>query len=218
MKRCARVAFWSLVGLLCAGTPAARAQSAQPAEQRLAVSLSGGPTLGHKSSGFVSGELDWKLTRKLDIFVEGGHMNNVGTSALDDNANVIATALGLQVGSTAIKANHFDAGIKFNITPPTPKVLPYVVVGAGFAKTTTEVSFTQNGNVVDPGIPLGGDLSGSNNKTILVFGGGLKFPFAANYYLDIGYRFGGILSNVSDIENDVTVKTQRVMFGAGVRF
>ena len=92
------------------------------------------------------------------------------------------------------------------------------MLGAGVAKTTTEVSFTQNGNVVDPGIPLGGDLSGSNNKTILVFGGGLKFPFGGNYYLDVGYRFGGILSNVSDIENDVTVKTQRVMFGAGVRF
>jgi opacity protein-like surface antigen len=218
MKRCARIAVWSVVGLLCAGTPAARAQSAQSGETRFAVGLSGGPTLGHKSSGFVSGELEWKATRKIDIFVEGGHMNNVGTSGLDTNANVIADALGLQVGSTAIKVNHFDAGIKFNITPPNPKVLPYVVLGAGVAKTTTEVAFTQNGNVVDPGIPLGGDLSGSNNKAILVFGGGLKFPFAGNYYLDVGYRFGGILSNVSDIENDVTVKTQRVMFGAGVRF
>jgi opacity protein-like surface antigen len=218
MKRCARVAFWSVVGLLCVGAPAAHAQSAQATEPRYAVSLSVGPTLGHKSSGFVSGEFEWKLTPKLDIFVEGGHMSNVGTSALDDNANVIATALGLQVGSTAIKANHFDGGIKFNITPPNARVLPYVVFGVGVAHTTTEVSFTQNGNVVDPGIPLGGDLSGSSNKAILVFGGGLKFPFSGNYYVDVGYRFGGILSNVSDIENDVTVKTQRIMFGAGVRF
>src|SRR5689334_24106123 len=85
MKRCARIAFWSLVGLLCAGTPAARAQSAPAGEPRLAVALSGGPTLGHKSSGFVSGELEWKATRKIDIFVEGGHMNNVGTSVLDNN-------------------------------------------------------------------------------------------------------------------------------------
>jgi len=206
-----------MVAILCIGAPAARAQTAEP---RLAVELAGGPTLGHKSSGFVTGELDWKLNPRIDIFVEGGHMANVGTSVLDANANTIASAIGAQVGSTGIKVNHFDAGIKFNLTPPNPKVHPYVILGAGLAKTTTEVAFTVNGAVIDPGsqVTLGGDLSGSNNKTILIFGGGILFPFSTNYFIDAGYRFGGILSKVSDIENDVTIKSQRIIFGAGVRF
>ena len=43
-------------------------------------------------------------------------------------------------------------------------------------------------------------------------------PFAKSYFADFGYRFGGILSKVSDIENDITIKTQRIMLGVGVRF
>ncbi len=217
MKSCAGVAIWSLVTILSVGAPAAHAQTA-PAEPRFALEVTGGPTLGHKSSGFVAAEFDWVFTNKIDVFVEGGHMSNVATSSLDNNAGTIANALGLSVGSTAIKVNHFDAGIRFKITPPTPKVHPYVALGVGYARTAVETTFTANGNVVDPGIPLGGDLSGSNNRTLLLFGGGITFPFANNYFADVGYRFGGILSKVSDIENDVTIKSQRVLFGAGIRF
>jgi opacity protein-like surface antigen len=220
MKRCARVAIVPLVAALWLGASRAQAQSAPPAssDSRMSVEITGGPTLGHKSAGFVAGEFGWRLNEKLDVFVEAGHMGNVGTSALDDHASIIANALGLAVGSTAIKVNHVDAGIRFNITPPSPKLHPYVLLGVGFASATTETTFTQNGTVVDPGIPLGGDLSGSNNKTIVLFGGGITYPFGKNYFADFGYRFGGILSKVSDIENDITIKTQRIVFGVGVRF
>jgi len=220
MKRCARVVFWSLVGLVCVGASSAHAQSTPAAAPRLAVEIAGGPTLGHKSSGFISAELDWSLNDKVDVFAEGGHMSNVGTSLLDTNAGVIASAIGAQVGSTAIKVNHFDAGVRYNVTPPSPKVHPYVIVGVGIARTTTETAFTVNGSVIDPGsqVALGGDLSGSLTKAILIFGGGITVPFANNYFADLGYRFGGILSKVSDIENDVTIKSQRIMFGAGIRF
>src|SRR4051794_21656721 len=133
MKRCACVSFVVLVGTLCVGASHAHAQpAAAAAEPRMSVQFDGGPTLGHKSAGYVSGEFAWRLTNKLDVFIEAGHMTNVGTSALDDHAAIIANALGLGVGSTAIKVNHGDVGIKFNITPPSPKVQPYVALGVGF--------------------------------------------------------------------------------------
>jgi Outer membrane protein beta-barrel domain len=224
MKRCVLVATVSLVAILCLDSSTARAQAPAPAPSagpttKASLSVSGGPTLGNKSAGFVAIEVGWRLTNKIDLFVEGGHMGNVGTSALDANAAVIANAIGALVGSAGIKVNHVDAGIRFNVTPPSPKIHPYVTVGIGVAKATTEVTFTNtSGTVIDPGFPLGGDLSGSNTKTLLVFGGGIVIPFMKNYFADIGYRFGGILSKVSDIENDQTIKTQRIMLGAGVRF
>jgi hypothetical protein len=52
---------------------------------------------------------------------------------------------------------------------------------------------------------------------MLVFGGGLKLPIRERFFADIGYRFAPILST-SDVENDVTIKTQRVTFGFGARF
>jgi len=225
MKRCVLIATVSLAAILCLDASTARAQAGAPAatpagkETKAALLVSGGPTLGHKSAGFVAIEIDWRLTNKIDLFVEGGHMGNVGTSALDANAALIANAIGASVGSTGIKVNHVDVGIRFNVTPPSPKFHPYVVLGVGVAKAATEVTFTNSsGAVIDPGFPLGGDLSGSNTKTLLIFGGGMVYPFAKNYFADIGYRFGGILSRVSDIENDQTIKTQRIMLGAGVRF
>ena len=221
MKRCACVAFVMLVGILCVGASRAHAQPpASAPEPRLSIQFDGGPTLGHKSAGFVSGEFGWRLTNKLDVFIEAGHMSNVGMSALETNATTIANFLGATVGSTGITVNHFDVGIKFHMSPPSPKVHPYVILGAGGAKATTEVTFTVNGAVIDPSdrVTLGGDLSGSNTKAIVMFGGGIEFPFARNYFADFGYRFGGILSKVSDIENDITIKTQRIMLGAGVRF
>lgn len=219
MKRSAGVVCLSLLTILTIDRPAAWAQGA--VEPRLAVEVFAGPTLGHKSSGFVTGELDWRLNNKIDVFFEGGHMANVATSNLDTNAAIIANAIGAQVGSTGISVNHFDVGIRFRITPPRPNIQPYVIVGIGGASATTETTFTINGQVIDPaglGVALGGDLSGSNTKTILVFGGGIVYPFRERYFADFGYRFGGILSNVSDIENDTTIKTQRIMLGAGVRF
>src|SRR5712671_6742283 len=126
MKRCACVAFVVLVGILCVGASHARAQTPPTPDPRMSIQFDGGPTLGHKSAGYVSAEFGWRLTNKIDVFVEGGHMTNVGTSALDDHASIIANALGLAVGSTAIKVNHIDAGIRFHITPPSPKVHPYV--------------------------------------------------------------------------------------------
>ena len=218
MTRSVRVVCFLILPLSWIGASTALAQAA--VEPKLAIQVSAGPTLGHKSSGFVSAELDWKLTDKLDVFVEGGHMANVGTSSLETNANVIANAIGAEVGSTGISVNHFDVGIRFNITPPRPEIHPYVLFGIGGARATTEVAFTRNGQVFDPSgeVLLGGDLSGTNTKAILMFGGGLLFPFSTRYFIDAGYRFGGILSKASDIENDITIKTQRIMVGVGVRF
>src|SRR5207249_7186949 len=130
MKRCVVVATVSLVAVLCLDVSTALAQPPAPAatpagqetKTKASLSVLGGPTLGNKSAGFIAIELGWRLTDKIDVFVEGGHMGNVGTSALDANAAIIANAINASVGSTGIKVNHVDFGIRFNVTPPNPNV------------------------------------------------------------------------------------------------
>jgi opacity protein-like surface antigen len=96
-----------------------------------------------------------------------------------------------------------------------------VLAGAGLAHVTTEVAFAVNGTVVDPaqfGVQLGGDLSGGTNKAIIIVGGGVNIPFMKRYFADLGYRYGQILAKTGEIETDKGIKTQRVVFGFGVRF
>ena len=69
MKRCVCVATVSLVAILCLDGSAARAQAGAPAatpagqETKAFLSVSGGPTLGNKSAGFVAIEIGWRLRR-----------------------------------------------------------------------------------------------------------------------------------------------------------
>jgi opacity protein-like surface antigen len=220
MKRFAYVAVVCLVSLVGVGVGSARAQApAAAAEQKMYGEFNFGPTLGHQSSAFFGGEFGLKLTGALDLFAEAGHMNNVGNTALDERATIIANYLG-GTASTAFVVNHVDFGVRYKFTV-SPKVHPYVLGAIGVAKVETQAVFTVNGVVVDPGtqgVQLGGDLSGTANKTMLVFGGGVNVPFGERFFADLGYRYGTILAKTSNFETDTAIATQRIILGAGVRF
>lgn len=217
MKRFACVAAVCLVATLGPLAPSAQAQGA--AEPKLYVELNGGPTLGHKSDKFFGGEAGLMLTDGLDVFIEASHIGNAGTSDLDTNAQTFATFLGGTV-SAGYKVNHGAIGLRYRV-PASPRVHPYVLAGVGLAQVTPEVVYTVGGSVIDPaarGVQLGGDLSGSRNKTIVIFGVGVNVPFKTRFFADLGYRYGRILANVEDVENDTAIPTQRIILGAGIRF
>jgi opacity protein-like surface antigen len=105
--------------------------------------------------------------------------------------------------------------------PTVQRLHPYVLLGAGSASVTTDATFAVSGNVVDPsafGVQLGGDLSGSTRKGMVIFGLGLNVPFLQRYYADVGYRYGQIFAKTGDVETDESLKTQRIAFGVGVKF
>jgi len=68
------------------------------------------------------------------------------------------------------------------------------------------------------GVQLGGDLSGSTNRTLFVFGFGVNVPFKQRFFADLGYRFGHIASKSTDDETLSSIPTQRIILGAGIRF
>ena len=219
MKRYAFIAGMCLTAVL-AGSSSALAQVAPPpSDSKFYADFNFGPTLGHKSSGFYGVEAGLKLNADLDVIIDISHMNNVGTTDLDNNAQVIANYLG-GTQSSAFVTTHGAVGIRYHMEA-TPMIHPYALAAVGIASVRTEVVFTVNSAVVDPAtknVQLGGDLSGTANKTILVFGFGVNVPFMERYFADLGYRYGQILANTSNVENDKSIPTQRIMLGVGVRF
>jgi opacity protein-like surface antigen len=225
MKRFTRVAALCLEITFCAGA-AAYAQPATPsglpAESRVYLEINAGPTLGHKSDTFIGGEAGLQVRPNLDVFVELGRMGNVANSQMDADAATVATFIGGTADSTAIKATYFDIGVRYRLSMISiPRANPYLLAGVGLAHTTREAAWSVNGTPVDPatlGVQLGGDLTGSSNKTLIVAGGGFNVPITDRFYVDIGYRYGGILAKTDDVETDRSLKTQRIVFGAGYRF
>jgi opacity protein-like surface antigen len=222
MKRFARVAAVCLAATLAIGARSAQAQATPgAADPKMYAEFNFGPTLGHKSSAFVGGELGYRLTPDLDLLVDISHMNNVGTTELDNRAALIANFLG-GTASTAYKANTFAFGARYKIPVTAANVSPYVLGAIGVANVSTEVAFTVNGTTIDPGtrpdLQLGSDLSGSTNRAILVIGFGVNVPFKQRFFGDLGYRYGQIFSKTVDSETLGSVPTQRIVLGVGVRF
>jgi opacity protein-like surface antigen len=222
MKRFARVATLCLVSTWCAAAAASAQTTAASGsgDSRLYAEFNVGPTLGHKSDGFMGGEAGVRLVPDLDVYVEFGRMGNVGTTQMDVDAATVATFIGGSVNSTAIKATYFDVGVRYHLSM-VPVAHPYVMAGVGVAHTTREAVWSINGTPVDPatlGVQLGGDLTGSSNKTMIVVGGGINVPFMKRFFVDVGYRYGGILAKTDEVESDTTIKTQRIMFGVGFQF
>jgi opacity protein-like surface antigen len=224
MKRFAGVALLWLVGTLGAGAASVQAQTSGSAgsDPRIYAELNFGPTLGHKSDVFIGGEAGLRIFYGLDVFVEGGQMKNVGTDQLDANAALIANCCipGGTVSSTSMRVNYVNVGVRYHLSM-IPQAHPYVLLGVGSGQVKTEATFAVNGNVVDAsafGVQLGGDLSGTTRKTMVIFGLGVNIPFLQRYYADVGYRYGQILAKTDEVETDKSLKTQRIVFGAGIRF
>jgi hypothetical protein len=220
MKRCACIAVFCLVATLGVNTQAARAQGAAASDSKMYAEINFGPTLGHKSDAFVGGEFGYRLTPGLDVLVDFSHMGNVGTTALDDRAAPIAAFLG-GTAATAFKVNAFAFGARYRIPITSTRMVPYVLGAVGVASVKTQVEFSVNGTTVDPaarGVQLGGDLSGSTSRGLLVIGFGVNVPFKQRFFADVGYRYGQAFSKTIDEETLESVPTQRIILGAGIRF
>jgi len=95
--------------------------------------------------------------------------------------------------------------------PASPNVDPYVALGVGLAHVNNETTLSANSDLVQ----FGSDLNGSQNRPIIMLGGGATVGFAKRYFLDLSYRFGAVLAtgDASGVN-----KTQRVQVGIGIKF
>jgi opacity protein-like surface antigen len=222
MMRCARVApLWLVMLLFARGvsaqTPAPAAQSSDE-ETPFYAAVDAAATFGHKSAGAFGGELGYHIHKSFDVFLEAGHMSNVGTSDLDARAQGLANSLGGS-SSASYKVNFFDLGVRYSLPIDAhPQLHPYVMAGFGLAAVTSETVITVNGQPLGPDqITYSNDLNGKQNKSMLMIGFGAKYAFGERYFADLSYRYGYIFP-ADAISNDTGIPTQRLQIGVGIRF
>jgi opacity protein-like surface antigen len=207
------------LSLLCLAARGQAQTSGASDTSKFYVEFDTGASLGHRSSGFFGGEAGYRITGPYAVFVEGGYMPNVGTSALDEKAKTIADFVGA-TSDARYKIGYFDAGLRYTPSAMLGTVHPYLAVGFGFANVNAQTTFFVNGAAVPPeslGIATGSDLEGSEIKGLFTVGGGVTYPFGKRYFVDGSFRYGYVMSKGS-IENDTGINTFRLSIGAGVAF
>jgi hypothetical protein len=182
------------------------------------VALTGGVTGDDRAGGVVGGEAGFDFPVPLSIVVEGGRMFKIGSPDLTARADRIAGAVGVSA-SAVDRVTYFDAGLRYRL-PALGATRPFVTVGGGIARVTTETSFSANGTAVSPStlaVQLGADLTGEVTKPFVMAGGGVSWT-VAHVLVEASYRYGRILPKTESIPNDTAINTHRVQASIGVRF
>lgn len=177
-------------------------------------------TFGNVTSQSYGVEGGFSIASRLQIFGEVAHANDTATASLATSAQVIAGALSQtqsNVGYNAEQPTTFGiGGIRF-LFPVSAKIEPYVRVGAGVASVQKNVTYTVNGtdvtgNLPQYGIVLGTDLSGTETKMMLDFGGGVSWAVWQKLVVDLQYRYGHVFTG------DEGLNISRAGIGIGIRF
>jgi opacity protein-like surface antigen len=185
------------------------------------VQALGDAAFGNANSQAYGGEVGFTVMPNLQVFVEGGRVNNVAGAAIGAAAQLVVLALAQtqsNVGASVKEPVTFGvAGIRYLIPVTGTKLQPYVMGGIGIAKVKQDVKFTIGGIDVTAGlqqfgVQLGTDLSGDFTKAMLSLGGGVAVPVWERLVLDLHYRYGRIFAP------DQGINVNRAGIGLGVRF
>jgi opacity protein-like surface antigen len=170
---------------------------------------------GNQTSQAYGAEAGITVSRKLQVFVEGGTVRNAAPASQGTAAQAVASGLG--AAYTAKAPVTFGAGgIKYLI-PVTSKAQPYILAGAGAARVTQDVHFFVAGsdvtsNVTQLGAVLGTDLSGSQTKPMVSVGAGVVWPVWQRVIIDLQFRYGRVFLP------DQGLNLSRAGIGIGYRF
>jgi opacity protein-like surface antigen len=200
----------------------AKAQTAPAAQpDKGYVQVVADAAFGNANSQAYGGEVGFTVMPNLQVFVEGGRVNNVAGATVGAAAQLIVTALAQTQSNVGVSVKEpvtFGiAGVRYLIPVTGTKLQPYVMGGIGIAKVTQDVKFTVGGTDVTAGlqqfgVQLGTDLSGDFTKAMLALGGGVAVPVWERVVLDVHYRYGRVFAP------DQGINVNRAGIGLGVRF
>jgi opacity protein-like surface antigen len=217
-NRILSIAFLAWVAL--AG--AASAQSA-----KTSTTTSGAPDTGYAeffaqsafgnvTSQAYGGEVGFFVMPALQVFGEFGWVRNTAGDTLSANAQTIASGIAAAAGNVSYQVRQpvtFGAGgVKYIVPVEQKRVSPYVLAGLGVAAVKRDVTFTTTAGDVNQFATLGTDLSGTETKAMISFGGGVGVPVGRVMIIDVQYRYGHVFTS------DEGLNINRLGVGLGVRF
>jgi opacity protein-like surface antigen len=218
MKRFGQMVLAVVVAAGGMGTASAQSQ------RSIGLQGAAGVTFGNKTDASFGGEFDFKLNDEWELFLEGGQMRNVAPGQLEDDAQIIATAIDGSA-ATAERANYYNVGVKYLMVPFGGGFSPYVGLGFGAARVQKDVTFSVGGReltelqlLTEHGVQLGADLSGATIKPMFLATLGMSRSVGSKAFVDLSYRYGLIFAKSGVIEDDKSLNTNRVQVGFGVRF
>ena len=207
-----------VVGALALGG-VAQAQPAPLAPSKGYVEVVAQSAFGNVTSQSFGAEGGVTVAPHLQVFGEFGRVRDTSPESLGAGAQVIAGYLSRTQGGVTYGVRQpvtFGlGGVRYAF--PSSRVEPYVLAGGGMASVRREVTFTVGSTDVTStlqslGVALGTDLSGSETKLMLSFGGGVAWPAWKQLVLDFQFRYGRILTE------DQGTNVARAGLGIGVRF
>jgi opacity protein-like surface antigen len=87
-----------------------------------------------------------------------------------------------------------------------------VLAGLGVAAVKRDVTFSTTAGDVSQFATIGTDLSGTETKAMVSFGGGVGVPVGRMMIIDVQYRYGHVFTS------DEGLNINRLGVGLGVRF
>ncbi len=201
----------------------ATAQSAPPASD---AAIGYAEVVAHSAFGNVTsqsygGEVGYKVWKTAQLFVEGGAVGDVASSATSGGAQAIAGAL-TQLQPEAVSYSvkqpvaFVAAGLRHPFAVHARVLRPYVAGAFGAARVKNDVHF-RLGGVDSPDklaqyVTLGSDLSGTTTSALMNLGGGVEWLAWHRLVLDFQYRYGRIFHDGGGIN------VHRAGLGVGVTF
>jgi hypothetical protein len=176
----------------------------------------GGLSMGPHRTMALGGQFSMRVSRRLEMILEGGQLADVLPPSIRDEADRIAGVLS-QVGGDTVRADarvpamYGIGGMRFTTGGPGA-VRPYVEGHAGFAQLTPQVSFIRRGQDITRSVAGAAFQTDSSN---LLFGvtGGVVISVGGPATIDLGYRF------VRAYEAGApSFDMGRVVLGLGARF
>jgi opacity protein-like surface antigen len=216
MNRKSLIALFSLVVLLCARpilaqTPASPRPAAQPASptapihvHRLFIDGVGGVTFDHAAGGIFGAGVTAVASKHVQFLGEAGRLTNVLPKATAANLNTVAASF-VANGTTpflfsAKRPGYYGLG-EVRITSAMSKsgLAPFVEAGAGFAHVTSKISAQGGGeDMTDAFLAAIAPLP-TETKPMLTGGAGLRIKAGRRSVVDLGYRYGRILTDAPAI-------------------
>jgi Outer membrane protein beta-barrel domain len=216
--------------MLCLGGAGTAYAQTQPASAtpmpapagKFSVEFDAGAAFGGKTSSLLEGQAAYRLWPDLDLFVEGGRIQNASSNETAVRAGIINDYLNTQGKGTAsvnikVPTTFGSVGARYYLPQYLGLFHPYAFGAIGIASVKNDVRFSLNGTditgeIANYGVQLGSDLSGTQTSALLSFGGGATLPWRESLYLDAAVRYYRLFTTPTGIN------LGSVYLGVGYRF